>query len=485
MRAPRPLVALALVAIAGGGGAAACAAAAPSATPAAAKPRLTSWPEFGLNPQRSGARDDATGITAANVSSLALRTVALPGTADNSAIYLHGATVHGRRHNVIVASTTYGITVAIDVGSGRILWRFAPRGLARWQGSPQITTAAPIADPSDRYVYSTSPNGLVHKLALENGHEARGWPVRVTPAPHTEKLTAALGIADGELLATTGGYFGDPPPYVGHIVAISLATGHVDHTFNTLCANRHGIIHPRSCSASDSAILSRGGPVVEPGGRRVLIATGNAPFNGTTNFGDSVIELTLPDLRFRQAYTPTDTQKLNSSDTDLGSGTPALLPGKLVLDGGKDGTLRVLRLSSLDGAGLGRPVRLGGEVQTLPTPGGAELWCAPAVWHDLVFVADSGGTAAYRIAGGRLHQIWQNGNHGTSPVLAGGLLYVYDMDGGGIRVYRPRSGRQVAMLPTPSGHWNSPIVVDGHVIEPVGNANDHATSGQLLIFSAR
>ena len=35
-----------------------------------------------------------------------------------------------------------------------------------------------------------------------------------------------------------------------------------------------------------------------------------------------------------------------------------------------------------------------------------------------------------------------------------------------------------------SGHWNSPIVVDGHVVEPEGNANDHALSGKLEIFSA-
>ena len=38
----------------------------------------------------------------------------------------------------------------------------------------------------------------------------------------------------------------------------------------------------------------------------MLIATGNAPYNGTTDFGDSLIELTLPGLKLRQAYTPTD-----------------------------------------------------------------------------------------------------------------------------------------------------------------------------------
>jgi len=154
-----------------------------------------------------------------------------------------------------------------------------------------------------------------------------------------------------------------------------------------------------------------------------------------------------------------------------------------VLDGGKDGNLRVLGLDDLDGHGLGRPVHPGGERQLLQDPGGAELWSAPAVSHDRVFVADGGGTAAYRLSGGRLHQIWQNGTHGTSPVLAGGLLYVYDMDDGGVVVYDPADGHAITTLPAPAGHWNSVIVVDGHVIVPTGNADDHGTSGQLVIFS--
>ena len=105
------------------------------------------------------------------------------------------------------------------------------------------------------------------------------------------------------------------------------------------------------------------------------------------------------------------------------------------------------------------------------------------MWHGTVFVADGGGTAAYLVSGGRLHQRWSNSTHGTSPIVAGGLLYVYDMDDGGIAVYLPASGRRIATLPVPAGHWNSPIAVDGHVIEPTGDANDHATSGSLMIFS--
>jgi outer membrane protein assembly factor BamB len=443
-------------------------------------PQLKNWLEFGLNPQRSDASDLSTGITAANVGHLHLLTVALPGTADNSAIYIHQALVEGARHDVAVVTTDYGITVAVDADSGRILWRFVPPAISSWQGSAQITTASPIAIGD--YVYATSPNGLVHKLSLASGSEQPGWPVRITPAPRTEKLTASLNIAGGYVLASTGGYYGDIPPYVGHVVAIPLTGGHVAHVFNTLCANRHTIIEPSSCSASDSAILSRSGPVVEPGAKRVLIATGNAPYNGTTDFGDSVIELTLPDLALRQVYTPTDQAMLNTSDTDLGSGSPALLPGGLAWIAGKDGIQRVLDLSALDGSPPDTPPHTGGELQTLPTPGGQQVFTTPAVWHDLLFVADGGGTAAYRVADRRLVPVWSNGTAGTSPIVAGGLLYVYNPSGG-IVVYRPSSGRAITTLATPPGHWNSPIVVDGHLIEPTGDDNDHLLTGSLVIYS--
>lgn len=47
----------------------------------------------------------------------------------------------------------------------------------------------------------------------------------------------------------------------------------------------------------------------------------------------------------------------------------------------------------------------------------------------------------------------------------------------------PTKGTQVADLGTGSGHWNSPIVVDGRIALPEGNANRHAKSGVLDIWS--
>ncbi|HYM56198.1 MAG TPA: PQQ-binding-like beta-propeller repeat protein [Solirubrobacteraceae bacterium] len=470
------------------------AAAIPSAAVASAG-RLLDWPEFGLNPQRSDTSEGATGVTGANVAHLRHAAVALPGTVDSSPIYLHGALVGGAARDVIVATTAYGRTLAIDANSARILWTFTPPGYGRWAGSSQITTASPLADPDRQFVYAASPDGLIHKLSLADGGENRAgaWPVRITRDAGHEKIAAALNIDGPDLLAATGGYYGDAPPYQGHVVEIDRSSGRVRAVFNTLCANRRGLLVPSSCPASDSAILSRSGPVVEPGGGRILIDTGNGPWNGSTNFGDSVLELTFPDLGLRQSFTPTNQEELNDSDTDLGSSAPALLGQDRIVLAGKDGVMRVLALSRLDGhppsGARARPHPLGGEVQRLQAPGGGQLFTAPAVWQSngrtTTFVADESGTAAYVLRGGRLYRAWENGTPGTSPVMAGGLLYVYDPSAGGICVYRPASPRPIARLAGEGGHWNSPIVVDGHVVEPEGNANDHRLTGALEIFSVR
>jgi hypothetical protein len=133
----------------------------------------------------------------------------------------------------------------------------------------------------------------------------------------------------------------------------------------------------------------------------------------------------------------------------------------------------------------GATAHKGGEAQTVSTPSGTDLFTAPAVWRNgtttWLFAADNGGTAAWTLSGGQLQPAWHNGNGGTSPVVADGMLFVYG-PGGGLRVYDAASGSQITVLAAGGGHWNSPIVADGRIALPEGNANDHRTSGVLDIW---
>jgi hypothetical protein len=435
------------------------------------------WPRFNYSPWRTGAPAFATGISAANVAQLKRRQVRLPGTADSSPIYLHAVQVGGATHDVFFVTTTYGKTLAIDAASGTILWTFTPRGYSTWVGSPQITTATPVADPSRRFIYAASPGGVIYKLAVANGRPS--WGVSITRLALREKIAASLNFYGGHVIATTGGYIGDAPPYQGHVAIISPA-GKLLHVWNSLCSNRHALIVPSTCGASDSAIWGRAGAVVDPANGQLLVATGNGPWNGTTNWGDAVIRLDPNATRIVGNYTPANTDELNSSDADLGSTSPFVLGSGYIGQGGKDGKIRVLSVKRMAGA----KAHKGGEVSVTSTPSGTDLFTAPAVVRTAtstrVFAADNGGTAAYELRNGRLAVLWRNRTGGTSPIVAGGLLYVYN-PGGGLNVYT-LDGRRVTTLDAGAGHWNSPIVVDGRVALPEGNANDHATTGVLDIW---
>ena len=415
------------------------------------------WPEFGYGPARQNAGPASTGVTAASIGKLRRRTIDLDGTVDSSPVYAGGT---------IYVTTTYGRTEAIDAKTGAVRWRYTPKTYDSYAGSYRITNMTPTVDPDGSAVYAGAPDGRIRKLAIATGRLL--WSTSITRDPTHEKLTSSLNLSRGLVIATTGGYIGDAPPYQGHVVTLDSKNGRIVHVWNSLCANRRGVIQPSTCRSSDSAIWARSGAVVDPSTGNLFVATGNGPYDGRTDFGDSVIELSPDASRVIGHWTPPNQAELNTSDLDLGSTAPAPLSNGSFVQGGKDAELRLVS------SGLK-------TLQTVPTPGTTALFSAPAVWRGTwVFVASGSGTEAWTLRGGRLHAAWSNGNDGTSPVVAGGLLYVQGNEA--IRVYRPESGRLVATLPCGPSHWQSPIVVDGRVVAAEGNANDHATSGVLDIY---
>ncbi len=432
------------------------------------------WSRFGYDAARRNAGPAATGITAANVGRLAHRRLAIGGTVDSSPILAGG---------LLVMTTTYGKAIALDPVTGRVRWSYTPPGYDSWAGTYRITNSSPVSD--GHFVWTAAPDGRIHKLVLSSGREVAtgGWPVAVTRLPEREKLGTALNLFGGRILVTTGGYIGDQPPYQGHVVALDAGTGRILGLFNALCSEQAALQQPAACPESGAAIWARSGAVVDPATGDVLVATGDGKWDGRRYWGDSVLELSPDATRLLQAWTPKTYAELDSNDVDLGSTAPAILPGRLVLQSGKDGLMRLLDLRHLNGHGSAGPIT-GGEVQTLPTPDGAGLFSAPAVWGRWVFVGTGGATAGYRLDGRRLRKVWSNRTAGTSPVVAGGLVFVFD-PGGALDVYVPTTGRRLASLPAGPGHWSTPIVAAGRIFLPEGSGNDRATNGILNIYRVR
>jgi hypothetical protein len=393
-------------------------------------------------------------------------------------------------------TTTYGKTVAVDAASGAVRWRYVPAGLAGWEGTYQVTTATPAVDRAAGVVYAATPDGRVHRLSLATGAEqlTGGWPVLTTRDAGHEKLTSSFNLSGPYLIVTTGGYIGDAPPYQGHVLTIFRRSGHIAHVWNSLCSDRHSLMVPSSCGSSDSAIWGRSGAVVDPFTGHLLVSTGNGPWNGRTDWGDSVLELSANAARLVQSYTPANQAALNAGDVDLGSTSPVLIPADrathtpaLVVQGGKDGLLRLLDRRRLNGRDR-RLGRLGGELGHVTDPGQVSLFTAPAVYRHggrtLIFVGSGGGTGAYTVVPGRrpsLRQAWQSGSQGTSPVVSGGLVYVFD-PAGTLDVYRPSSSHPVARLKAGNGHWQSPVIGGGRILLGQGSANDHARTGVVNLY---
>ncbi|HEX6817054.1 MAG TPA: PQQ-binding-like beta-propeller repeat protein [Ktedonobacterales bacterium] len=448
------------------------------------------WLRFGFDPARSGVNPNETAITRDTVGKLhRLWQMRLPDVADSSPAFVHGVKLSdGQTRDMLFVTTRDGRLIALDAGGGGTIWARQPSG-ARY------TTSSPVVDPNRQYVYAYGLDGSLHRYALATGEETtgNGWPVLISKMTQTEKESSSLNIANGRVYVPTAGYPGDAPPYQGHVVVADAASG-TSTVFNTLCANLTHVLAQGECAQNQSGIWARAGALVDPETGNIFVVTGNGDYNASSgghDFGDSVIELSGDATRILDSYTPANYQELDDSDRDLGSTNPALLPRLaasktplLAVQGGKDGTLRVLNRQNLSGqGGLGH---VGGEVQAIPSAA-CNVFTQPVVWTDpasarvWLFVAGTCATVGYQVVTDSsgvttLQQAWKLDTTGTTPVLAGGILFL-ETTQQAIVALDPTTGKTLWSSANASAggtigsiHWESLIVVNGRLYATDENA---------------
>lgn len=466
----------------------------------------TDWMQFGYDEAHSGNNTAEATITAANAHRLVpLYTATLPALVDSAPVFLGGVTTATGVKDVLFVETRSGILVALDSITGAVIWQQQPSVPAN---SSIVTQASPLIDPDRQFVYAYGLEGRLHKYRVGDGQEitGSGWPQLITLKPSVEKgasaLSSALTPQGRKLYAVSDGYIGDGGDYQGHITTIDLDTG-VQGVFNVNCSNLtihfalNGSAGSTDCAQRQSGVWGRPGAIYSAVTQRVYIASGNGVFNadsGGHDFGDSVLALSsegngasgLP----LDSYTPTNHASLNSTDLDLGSASPALLPAPansvyqhLAVQGGKDAKLRLINLDDMSGAGA--PSHIGGELQMLNVPQGGQVKPQPATWIDgngatWLFVATGNGISALELVISGTGQPslvprWNKSSSSTSPVLANGVLFHL---GGGTMIARNPVTGDVLWNSTSVGslHWQSPIVVNGRAY--VTN-----NSGSLFAFA--
>ncbi len=454
------------------------------------------WLQFNFNAEHSGNNTEETKIGTGNVGKLhELYRVSLPDIADGAPVYLSDVHTRFGVVNVLYLTTKDGHIVALDAGTGKIIWehQYGPGKYKINNGYQAIyTTSSPAVDPDLKYVYSYGLDGYVHKYKSGDGEEIKtgGWPELCTLKPFNEKGSSALAVAtakDGTsyLYVTNGGYLGDRGDYQGHVTTINLSTDK-QHVFNANCSNDavHFVERPGKpdCSAVQSAIWARPGVIYDPATDRIYMATGNGTFDPKRHdWGDTIFSLkpdgTGVDGNPVDSYTPANHHFLNRADLDLGSTAPAILPTptkcsvrNLAVQGGKDMKLRLVDLADL--SGRHGPGHVGGEIgRPIDVPQGGMVFTQAAVWvnpmdHSTwVFVATFSGLSALKLQVSprgmpSLKTVWRNGDEGSSPIIANNVLYCAGSHD--ISAFDPTTGkvlwqsRSIGRI-----HWESPIVVNG------------------------
>ena len=457
------------------------------------------WPAFGGPGPFTGLNLDEAQITPGNVGQLhRLFRVSLPDTADGVPVALAGVQTANGTRDALFLTTRNGSLVALDAHTGEQLWVAAhgPGDCKINNGSQTCyTTASPAIDPDHGFVYSYGLDGKVHKHAVADGTEATdgGWPQIASLKPYDEKGSSALAVAvarDGNhyLYVAHAGYPGDHGDYQGHVTTINLGTGE-QKVFNTTCSDQPVHFAAKGagpdCGMVQSAVWARQGVVYSPDTDRVYFTTGNAVWSPDKHsWGDTVIALHADGTGANgdplDTYTPGNYDDLDRRDADLGSAAPTILPLSAAsayphvgVQAGKDSKLRLLNLD--DFSGKGGTGHLDGDLGVINVPQGGQVLTAPATWTDgvdgagdtWVIVANNAGIAGLRVTYDgqgkpRLQPVWQNKPGGTSPMVAGGVVFY--ATGSGVLALDPTTGKELWRDSDLGGiHWESPVVVNGFV----------------------
>lgn len=283
----------------------------------------------------------------------------------------------------VVTATEGGSVYGLDAVTGAVKWRthladpVPGSALPCGNIDPISVTSSPAVDPSTGQVFvATTEAGIHHQLygidpASGGVRSNRNVdPPGADPATHLQR--GALLISGGTVYVPFGGNYGDCGQYRGTIVGLPTQGNAPAKTFVVPTPREGGI-----WAASGLAALPNGD---------LVITTGNGEAtSGDWDHSDSVLRLTS-NLALVDGFAPQQWAEENSTDADLGSMGPVLLPGtQFVIAAGKGGNVFLVDLagmggvggqkSELDGCeayggGAAAPVQGGGSVAYLPCSSG-------------------------------------------------------------------------------------------------------------------
>ncbi len=402
-----------------------------------------------------GKNTQETLLTPANVVSGSfgkLFSLAVDGHVYAQPLYVNGLTMgDGKVHNVIFVATEHDSIYAFDAdtngGANTLpLWEVSllspshgagPTGVTTVPSSdlgtndlvPEIgitgTPAINLATQTMYVVSATKENGVyfqrLHAINLITGAEQPNSPVVIQGSvPGTGKGSSggmlsfspewsmnrgALDYYNGYIYIPFGSH-GDNGPWHGWVYAYNAAT--LAQT-GLICMSPNAI--GNGVWGAGAGLPIDQGPVFD----RIFLPTGNGTYSGYppitsgSNFGDSIVTLSLANggLTAVDAFTVFNQASLSAADLDQGSGgllMPPDQPGSyphILIQAGKEGRILVLNRDNLGGYVPGGTYNTN-ALQDLPNAVGG-MWSTPAYWNGNVYFWGSSDRAKmFQLNGGML-----------------------------------------------------------------------------------
>lgn len=369
---------------------------------------------------RSGANSAETILNSGNVSNLfqfeRLFQVNVDGQIYAQPLVLSNVSIGGGTHNVVYVATENDSLYAIDATTGAIYWsqNFVPAGYTPSDdycdpGNPNISggigiTGTPVIDTATNTIYfvtSTKLSGVgyyqeLHAVDAATGVEKFGGPVLVTGsyggvAFNAEKQLQrpALLLVDGHIVVAFGQHCSDTA--YGWVMSYSKSTLALEAIFNTNPGTTNG-----------SVWMSGDGVAADSSGN-LYFAVGDAKYDGSSLFGDTIVKLGLPSngvFPLLDWFTPNTAGEENTNDWDQGSGGVLILPDlssgshpHLLVQAGKTGTIYLIDRTNM-GKYCGSPTCSDKDVEEIlgsnSMIGGsstnlAGVWGSPAYWNGYVY----------------------------------------------------------------------------------------------------
>ena len=392
---------------------------------------------------RTGQNLTETVLTPANVTSAKfglLRKLPADDVVDAAPLVATGVTIGGSKHTVVFVATESDTVYAYDADSGVQLLHVSLLASGETpsdtrscdQVQPAIgITATPVIDRA------VGPNGTLFVIAMSkdssggyhqrlhaldlstladrlpaveiaataSGSSSNGSGGTVSFGPGDYKERGALLAVNGQIYTVWASHC-DAAPYNGWIIAYNESTLAQTAVLNYTPNGSQGAIWNVGGLAADSA-----GTLYGMAGNGTFETTlDSAGFPSQGDFGNAVIKVAAgpTSLSIADYWAASNTVSESATDTDLGSGSPLLLPDQtdangavrhLFVGAGKDGNVLLLDRDSLGKFNASASTAY--QYLSSVLPGG--LFSAFAYFNGSVYVADVGGTLkAFTLTAARL-----------------------------------------------------------------------------------